>query len=360
MLRSRTTRRPPRPTGVWLGILAAATFGASTPVSKRLLDDARPQLLAGLLYLGAFVALAALRLILRDRKEAPLSWRDAPRMAGVVVVGGVLAPVAMLAGLERVSGASGSLLLNLEGPFTLLLATLLFREHLDARALLGAVAVFGGAALLTTTGGAEGSDSLAGVGLVASAGLLWALDNNLTQSLTERDPWAIVLVKTGVSAAINLVLAIAVGDASIASGGILVGALGLGAVSYGISVVLDAYALRELGAARESAIFATAPFIGLALSIPVLGHEPSVLEIAAAAAMAGGVFMLVRERHAHLHAHDLLVHEHRHSHDEHHQHTHDTIVDPSEPHSHPHRHEGLTHAHPHVSDAHHRHAHRSV
>lgn len=352
---SPSTHRGAR-TGVLLGLMAAATFGASTPIAKRLLDDMAAELLAALLYLGAFAALAAAA-PLRDREEAPLRRRDAPRLAGIVLSGGVLAPLAMLVGLDQVSGASGSLLLNLEGPFTVLVALAAFKEHLDRRAVIGAVTIFTGAVLLTTDGSA-GDDTLLGVLLVAAAGLLWAIDNNLTQSLTDRDPYAIVLVKTGAAGAINLAAALASDRFGAApSTRTVVVALLLGAVSYGLSVVFDAYALRALGAAREAVIFATAPFVGLLLSIPVLDHRPTVTEIGAGVVMAVGVGALLRSRHAHMHTHPSLDHEHRHVHDEHHRHPHEPGVDPTEPHSHAHRHDELTHTHVHVSDAHHRHGH---
>lgn len=345
-----------RPGGLALGLAAAVTFGAGTPFAKRLLDDVGPELLAGLLYLGAFVALSAFRPFRKNTGETPLGRTDLPRLAGVVVSGGVLAPVLLLSGLQRVSGASGSLLLNLEGPFTLVVALAVFREHLGRRSLAGAVAIFGGAALLTA-GGSAGSDTIVGVLLVASAPLLWAVDNNLTQSLTDRDPFAIVLVKSGVAAAVNIGISLAVGTGRVPPVGVLSAALLLGAVSYGVSVVLDAYALRELGAARESAIFATAPFIGVALAVPVLDHRLTAGEIVAGLVMAGGVALLVRDRHDHEHTHAPLVHEHRHVHDEHHRHEHDHAEDATEPHSHLHRHDPLTHAHAHASDAHHRHEH---
>lgn len=136
-------------------------------------------------------------------------------------------------------------------------------------------------------------------------------------------------------------------------------ALVLGAASYGLSVVLDAYALRLLGAAREAALFATAPFVGAVLAVPLLGERPTGLHVGAAGIMVIGVGLLLRARHAHLHTHEALSHEHSHLHDEHHQHSHPAgmAVEPGTPHSHPHEHTPLTHDHPHVPDAHHRHAH---
>ena len=94
-------------------------------------------------------------------------------------------------------------------------------------------------------------------------------------------------------------------------------------LSYGASLLLDMYALRLLGAAREAAYFATAPFIGALLALPVLGEAPGAVELAAGALMAAGVVLLARERHGHPHTHEAMEHEHLHVHDEHHQHDHD-------------------------------------
>jgi drug/metabolite transporter (DMT)-like permease len=337
---------------------AAAAFGASTPLAKQLLHEVAPQTLAGLLYFGAFLTLSLALPTRRRRGEARLRRTDAPRLAGLVVAGGVVAPVLMLVGLDRVSGVTGSLLMNLEGPFTLVIALLVFGEHLDRRGLVGSIVIFVAAALLTT-GGSVSGDQAIGVALIGSAALLWALDNNLTQSLTSRDPFGIVAVKTGVASAVNLGIAFTRG-APIPHVELIVAALALGAVSYGASVLLDAYALRMVGAAREAAVFATAPFIGVALSLVVLGEHLDVVELLACSLMGVGLVGLFRERHDHEHTHHAVEHDHVHRHDDgHHDHDHPAGIDPTQPHSHPHRHEALVHSHAHVSDAHHRHSHRA-
>jgi hypothetical protein len=133
-------------------------------------------------------------------------------------------------------------------------------------------------------------------------------------------------------------------------------ALGVGALSYGASIVLDAYALRLLGAAREAAYFATAPFFGALLAIPLDGDRFDGRTLAAMGLMAAGAALLGRERHSHMHTHEAIEHEHMHVHDAHHRHAHPD-GDAREPHSHPHQHAPLTHDHPHVPDAHHRHRH---
>src|SRR5205823_10186931 len=135
--------------------------------------------------LGAFVALSLVGR--RSPTEAQLRRADTPRMTAMILAGGVIAPVLLLLGFERVSGVAGSLLLNLEGPLTIVVGVALFREHLPRQALTGALVVFLGAFVLGVGTGEARADWL-GILLVAGACAGWALDNNLTQSLTVRDP----------------------------------------------------------------------------------------------------------------------------------------------------------------------------
>ncbi len=310
-------------------------------------------MLAGLLYVGAFVALSLAGR--RSRTEARLRRADASRMTLIVIAGGLVAPVLLLLGLDRVTGITGSLLLNLEGPLTIVVGVALFREHLPRQALAGALVIFSGAFVLGLQTGDTHADWI-GVLLIAVACAAWAIDNNLTQSLTVRDPRSIVRVKTGVAGTVNVALAFAIGQ-HLPEASVLAAVLLLGAVSYGLSVYLDALALRDLGAAREAAIFAVAPFAGALLAPFVLPETFGVQELAAGALMAIGLVLLVREHHLHVHRHEPIDHDHAHIQDEHHQHEHPPGVDAGERHSHLHHHDELVHAHPHVSDVHHRHTH---
>ena len=334
-------------------MLSAAAFGASAPVAQRLVQGRDPQMLAGLLYAGAAVALWSLGGAAR-RREARLTRPDALRLGAVALVGGIVAPVLLLIGLQRVTGTTGALSLNLEAPFTAFLALWVFGEHLGRRGwLAGATIVAGGAVLAIGPGGLGGDAG--GVVLIAAACGLWALDNNLTQQLTLRDPISIVRVKASVAAVVNITFG-AVRGARWPASGIIMATLLLGAVSYGVSIVFDAYALRLIGAAREAALFATAPFAGVAIAI-LLGEPFTTVSAVALALMALGALGMLTDHHAHEHRHETIGHEHRHVHDAHHEHRHADPAGASEIHTHWHEHEPVVHRHDHVSDAHHRHDH---
>jgi drug/metabolite transporter (DMT)-like permease len=347
--------------GAALGLAAAALFGLSAPLAKLLLGELTPVLLAGLLYLGAAIGLWLHRAVVGGTKEASLGRGDLVKLAFVVLAGGVVAPVLMLFGLARMSALSGSLLLNLEAPFTVLLAVLVFGEHLGRRAAIAIALIAVGALVLkldpSAAAGPFGGDTI-GIALLAGACACWALDNNLTQRLSLKDPFAIVRVKTLVAGLANTTLGCVVeGAPSSSAAGFVVGALVLGSLSYGVSVVLDAFALRAIGAAREAAYFATAPFVGALAALVLLGEPLHLQDGVAMLVMVAGIALLLRERHGHEHTHQELEHEHLHEHDDHHRHDHAADDPPGEPHSHHHRHAPLVHAHPHVPDAHHRHEH---
>ena len=341
--------------GALFGLLAALLFGLSTPWSKQLLSQISPQILAGLLYLGAWLALLGFGRLRPNPAEAPLKRSDLPLLLSIAALGGVLAPVLMLVGLSRVTAVVASLLLNLEAPFTIGLAVLVYREHLGLRSALASAFVIAGAAALRLEDGAVRIDA-AGAGLITLACLCWALDNNLTQRLSVRNPVAIVRTKALAAATCNLTLGVVLGSTVPAASSIAV-ALIVGALAYGASIVFDAYALRLIGAAREAAFFAMAPFFGVIASVLLL-HESIGAGTAVAMGFMGiGVALLLRERHEHEHAHDDLIHEHAHAHDAHHQHEHGASDPSGEPHSHAHRHSPVVHSHAHVSDVHHRHRH---
>jgi len=338
--------------GVVYAVGAAVTFGITAPIAKRLLAEVPPVPLASLLYLGAGVGLALLR-VARGSRESALERADAGTLATLIVVGGLIGPVLMLAGLQHVSGMVGALLLNLEAPLTMLLAVALFGEHLGGRALGGALLIMAGAVGLSVQLGDARGDVI-GVAAIAGACLAWAVDNNLAARLALRDPVAVAQWKTLGAGLLGAALAAVLGHRLPPASATAV-ALLVGFVGYGLSIVLAVKAMRVLGAARQAALFAIAPFVSALGAVPILGETLGRRELAVAAVMAGGVVLMWRERHAHLHTHDALTHEHLHVHDDHHRHGHEGGVD--EPHVHPHVHVALTHAHPHRPDAHHRHRH---
>ena len=345
-------------------ILSALAFGLSAPLAKLLLKDIPPISLAGLLYLGAFFGLTLYSAAPRfsgqthrtdsRRRYDPLRVRDIPWLAGAIASGGVLGPVCLMEGLDRMSGAATSLLLNLEGLATALIAVLLFREPAGRRTW-AALAVMTAAGVLATWDPGNGKFEASGPLLIVIAMIGWGLDNNLTRNISDKDPVLIASIKGLAAGSVSLGLAAAAGE-RMPIGLPAASALAVGAVCYGFSLVLFIGSLRRLGAFRTAALFGLAPFVGAAVSLPVLGETLSWTLGPAAALMAAGVFLLIGEIHAHAHVHRPLTHEHPHLHgDLHHDHRHPGI--PEEPHSHVHDHPETEHTHDHWPDIQHRHEH---
>lgn len=341
--------------GIAFAIGAAALFGASTPFAKRSLPSVDPVLMAGLLYLGSGLGLAVFRVLRRRATEARLTRRDVPWLAAAVVCGGVVGPVLLMLGLSRTPASAASLLLNLEGVFTALLAWFVFKENFDRRIATGMVLITAGAFVISWVGRPDLGVPW-GAFAIAGACLAWAADNNLTRNVSAADPVQIAMLKGLCAGAVNASLALALG-AKLPSPSELATVAVIGFFGYGVSLVLFVLALRHLGTARSGAYFSLAPFLGAALSIVLLRESLTAGFALAALFMAAGVWLHLTERHDHQHTHDAMEHDHLHRHDAHHQHTHAPNDPSGEPHSHWHRHEPLTHAHPHYPDVHHRHRH---
>ncbi|HEV8013934.1 MAG TPA: EamA family transporter [Stellaceae bacterium] len=344
--------------GAILALLSALLFGVTTPLAKLLLGDISPWLLAGLLYLGSGGGLFVVALIRRTAGtrsgEAPLRAADLPWLAGLIVAGGVAAPILLLIGLTRTPASTASLLLNLEGVFTIAIAWVVFREYVDRRVAIGAAAILLGAGLLSWQGHADTIGWSAAA--VAAACLCWAIDSNLTRMISASDPLQITMIKGIASGAVNIGLALALHVAWPPFWAILAACV-LGFFGYGVSLTVYIAALRALGTARTAAYYSVSPYIGAVVAIVLFGEPVTLVLVAAGALMAVGLYLHLAESHEHDHTHEAVEHEHRHVHDPHHRHRHAAGDPADEPHTHVHAHARLVHRHPHYPDLHHRHSH---
>lgn len=325
--------------------LAAILFGAATPATKLVVDDVGAVTLAGLLYLGAAVAVAPFALR-EQRSTATLRQRS--RLLLAVGLGGGLAPILLVLALDRAPAGTVSLFLNLELVATAIVARVFLEEHIGRRAGMGIIIVVLGGVILAGT-------SRAGVAfgalLVAATCICWGIDNAITASLDSYTPSQITLAKGVVAGSVNLALGLILDGAPVAR--YVLAALAIGALGYGISITMWITGARLVGAARGQVIFALAPFIGAVLAWPVNDDRLTTTTLIAFTVSLIGVITVATSHHSHLHVHNVLEHAHP--------------IDPDDPHHQPdaiavlagnqHRHHVLAHEHEHLPDIHHRHSH---
>jgi drug/metabolite transporter (DMT)-like permease len=344
-------------------LVAAILFGASAPLSKILLGEVQPVPLAAFLYLGSGIGAFLMLLFqgLRNKgqsMEAQLSRGDLPWLGGALLAGGIGAPIILLLGLERTPASTASLLLNFEGVATTLIAVTFFKESIDRRISWAIGFVTLASILLTWTGGSWGF-SLGALGIIGAC-FLWGVDNNFTRHISSKNPLVIVGIKGVGAGTFSLILCLLIKQ-PLPGLNIVLLAMLLGSISYGLSIQLFIVALRSMGAARTSTLFGIAPFVGVILSLVLLREKPQILFWAALPIMLAGAWLMLTEKHAHHHIHAQMIHDHRHSHpDEHHHHeSEDDVPLVNGAHTHEHLHEPLEHEHAHTPDLHHRHEHET-
>src|SRR5437870_4444953 len=295
--------------GLLLALVSAALFGAATPAGKVLRPVIPPFHIAGLVCPEAALRVGPAAAL--DRRAAPgLDRTNRMRLAGAVVFGRIVGPVLLLFGLRVTAAGSVALLLNFEMAATAVLGVALFGEHLGRRGWLGVAGVVAAGGVLAWESGWPGAVSAS---LVAGACVCWGLDNNLTALIDGMSPSLTTFGKGIIAGTTNLLLGAWLAPLTAPAFHVAV-ALVVGALCYGASIALYITAAHHEGATRTQAVFASAPFMGAALSWLVLGETLEGPYLLAGSVFVSSVVLLLLDRHDHFHAHEPLAHVHSHRH----------------------------------------------
>jgi len=263
---------------VAMAIAAALLFGLNAPFSKLLLKQVAPELMAALLYIGTGLGMSVLFLATakneQQSREKNLDWMDMPWLAGMIVLD-IAAPILLMLGLSSVSAEATSLLVNFEIVATTLVALIIFREKVSWRLWLAIVLVVIASLLLSVQGNLSSLKLSTGALLILGATLCWGFENNITRRLSGKNPIQIVVVK-GFGSGFGALIVAFISRQTQGTGLGIVLAMLLGFIAYGLSIYFYIRAQRELGAAKTSAFYSTAPFFGVLISLILFRDLPSV------------------------------------------------------------------------------------
>lgn len=275
---------------ILLAILAATLYSINSPISKLLLKDVTPTMLASFLYLGAGIGLLITGIIMKlckkDIKETSLTKKELPFTIGMIVLD-IAAPIFLMMGLNYTTAANASLLNNFEIVATSIIALFIFKEYISKKLWLAIILVTTSSVILSF----EISSLSFSIGsiFVLLACICWGMENNCTRMLSSKNPMQIVVLKGVFSGLGSYIIALILGE-RIPDIIFIIIALSVGFVSYGLSIFFYIYAQRDLGAARTSAYYAIAPFIGAFLSLIIFRQLPSITFIVALFIMAIGAY----------------------------------------------------------------------
>ncbi len=327
-------------------ILAAALYAINIPFSKLLLTQAQPTMMAAFLYLGAGLGLLVYGLLGVEKEiSEPLTKAELPYTIGMVVLD-IAAPILLMLGLEHTNSANASLLNNFEIVATSIIALLAFKEVLSKR-LVFAIALVTLASVILCFEGKSSFQFNTGSLFVLGATCCWGLENNCTRMLSSKSSVQITTIKGIFSGLGSLLVALVVGE--IIPGILWIASvLLLGFVAYGLSINFYIKAQKDLGAAKTSAYYSIAPFLGMAFGMLLHGERPATQFFIGLGVMVIATVLMIKDTIA-------LQHTHEHSHIHNHEHKHGDLM-----HSHEHTH---IHSHTHIhgeNESTHRHTHKII
>ena len=333
---------------VILAFLAAVFYAINTPVSKFLLNNVTPTFMAAFLYLGAGVGVGIMYLfhIKKEEKAERLTKQDLPYTIGMIVLD-IAAPIFLMIGIKMGTASNASLLGNFEIVVTTLMALLIFKEQVSGKLWIAIGFITLSSIVLSFEGSGSFQFSIGSL-CVILATCCWGLENNCTRKISDKSTYEIVVLKGIISGGGSFTIAMVLGEKIPEMIYIAIVML-LGFVAYGLSIFLYIRAQRNLGAAKTSAYYAVAPFIGSFLAFVVNGEKLAVEYFIGLALMLVGTVFVVYDtminHHLHGHTHTIvhthngvththmITHEHEHNHfgnEEGHGHKHEDYINSQE------------------------------
>ena len=338
-------------------IVAAALYAINVPFSKILLVHGEPAMMAAFLYLGAGLGMFVYSIVSKTTGKAaptePLTRKELPYTIAMVVLD-IIAPILLMFGIKFSNAANVSLINNFEIVATSLIALLVFKEAISKKLWI-AIALVTVASVILSFEGAGAFAFNIGSLFVFGACLCWGIENNCTRMISNKSSIEIVVIKGSFSGLGSLLVALAIGE-RIPSTLWMMCVLLLGFVAYGLSIYFYVMAQKDLGAAKTSAYYSIAPFLGVAFGMLILGERPAIQFYAALIVMIVSTFFMIQDTielqhthehthtHTHEHRHGDTVHSHEHTHTHTHIHTHGGDSD-----SHEHNHKAMPHEHLHFA-----------
>ncbi|MBE5040163.1 DMT family transporter [Ructibacterium gallinarum] len=340
-------------------ILAAALYAINIPLSKLLLNHVDATMMAAFLYLGAGIGMLVYSLISKaarkGQKKEPLTKKELPYTIAMVVLD-IAAPILLMFGISRTNSANVSLLNNFEIVATSLIALIVFKEVISRKLWVAIFLVTAASVILSF----EGNGAFVfnkGSLFVLGACVCWGFENNCTKMISNKSSEEIVIIKGCFSGLGSFIVALILGE-NLPTFSWIAAVLLLGFVAYGLSINFYIMAQKDLGAAKTSAYYSIAPFLGVAFSMLLVGERPAVQFYIGLLIMIISTAIMVRDTislqhnhehehaHTHLHSHGDLLHTHEHIHKHSHLHTHEDSSG-----KHTHTHSNLTgHNHVHTTE----------
>lgn len=312
-------------------ILAAVFYAINVPCSKALLSNVAPTYMASFLYIGAGIGVGIMYLFhfQKESKTERLTRNDLPYTVGMVLLD-ILAPILLMMGISIGSAANASLLGNFEIVATTLIAFLIFHEKISWR-LWVAIMLVTVSSIILSFAGQDSLNFSMGSLLVIGATICWGLENNCTRNISGKSTYQIVTIKGLCSGIGSFVIATVLRETFPSIKNIVM-ILTLGYVAYGLSIFTYIRAQKTLGAAKTSAYYAIAPFVGVLLSFIFLKEQITTTFVIALLIMVAGTAVIVYEtllhNHKHMHVH-VITHTHdgyTHTHVIEHSHGHDHLI----------------------------------
>ncbi len=278
--------------GLTFALLSAFLYAFTIIIEKKYITFMDSYSILFYMYLGAGLGLFIIHKIL-NQKENPktekITRKEVPKII-LIVVCELLASFFIIEALKQTSASLVSLLSISEIVMTSIIAYLFFKDPMNKSEIIAIILVLTGSFILNFKGGILDNIQLSSIYVIVAC-FCWGLANNITASISNKEPTLFTAIKCTAVALMYLILIVSTGEL-IFNNLILIF---YGFFSYGLGILFYAVSTKYLKASKATLVFSFSPVFSILLSVLFYKDTITLTFLVSAILMITGILYMNKD-----------------------------------------------------------------
>ena len=274
--------------GIVLALVAACLYAFVYIIEKAYITKISSDKMLFLMYLGAAIGLFIIHSFTKTKaaSENKITRKELPKVV-MIVLCQLFSSILLIEAVKIMEASLVSILSVFEIVMTSICAYFIFKDPIEKNEFIAIILVFFGGIILNFNVGSLSSINIGSLLMIAAC-FFWGVENNITASISKKEPAFFTSIKCGCVALLYFIIMVSKGDISIEYPILIL----FGFLTYGLGVLAYALSTRTLGASKATLVFSFCPLFGALLSFLIFKENISYTFIISANLMIIGIMLM--------------------------------------------------------------------